>query len=69
MGRDNEGVDWIVSRVQIGFDEYNIVYFSVPVVSLAVLIRRYQFFIDIIEVSNMVEWVVPKYGLYRSVSA
>ena len=42
MGRDNEGVDWMYSHVQRCFNEDKIVYLSVPVVSLEVLIRRYQ---------------------------
>ena len=46
-----------------GLYEENTVYFSVPIVSRAVLIRRYQFFPFVIEVSTMVERGVPKNGL------
>ena len=41
---DNEGVYWIPGHVQRGVDENKIVYSSVPVVSIVVLIRRYQIF-------------------------
>ena len=63
MGRDNEGVDCIPSHVRRGLDEEKIVYFSVPVISLSVLIRRYQIFLAMIEGSNMMERGVTKYGL------
>ena len=43
MGMDNDGVDWIPNHMQRGLDADKIVYFSVPVVSKAVLIRRYLF--------------------------
>ena len=45
MGRDNEGVDRITSHMQRGLDEEDMVYFFVPVVYLAVLIWRYQYFL------------------------
>ena len=45
LGRDSKGVDCIPSHVRRGLDEEKIVYLSVHVVSLAVLIRRYQFFL------------------------
>ena len=38
-------------------------YSSVIVIYQAVLIRQYQFFCAVIEVYNMVERGVPKYGL------
>ena len=63
MVKDNEGIDWIPSYVRRGLDEEKIVYSSTTVVSLAVLIRRYHFFIAVIEVSNMMERGVPRYGL------
>ena len=65
MGRDNEVVDWIPSHVQRGLDEEKIVYLYVTVVSLAVLIRRYQCFLAMTEVSNITKRCVPEYGLYR----
>ena len=40
MERYNEGFEWFPIHVHIGLDEENIVTFPVPVVSLAVLIRR-----------------------------
>ena len=46
-----------------GLDEENIVYMSMLVISQAVLIRQYQFYRADIEVSNIVERGVPKYGL------
>ena len=64
MGRDSKGVDWIPRHVWRGLDEDKIVYSSVPVVSLAVLIRQYQFLLDTIDASNMVQRGVPQYGLY-----
>ena len=63
VGRDSKGVDWIPSYAQRGLDEEKIFYLSVTVVSLVVLIRRYNFFLDMIKVSNIVERGVPKYGL------
>ena len=42
---DNEGVDWIPMHLQRVLYEENIVYLSMPVVSLEVLIRRYQSFL------------------------
>ena len=63
MGRDNEGVDWIPSHVSRGLDEEKIVYSSVPVVSMAFLIRRYQFFHAVIKVYTMMERGVLMYGL------
>ena len=63
MGRDNEGFYWIPIHMRIGLDEDRIVFLSVPVVYLEVLIRRYQFFLAVIEESNMMDRGVSKYGL------
>ena len=63
MGRYSEGVYWIPSHVRRGFDAEKIVYLSVPVVSLEVFLRGYQFYLAVIEVSNIIERGVPKYGL------
>ena len=63
VGRDNESVDWIPINVRRGLDEDKIVCFSVPVISLAVLIMRYKLFLGVIKVSNMTERGVPNYGL------
>ena len=63
MGRDNEGVYWTPIHVQRVLDDEKILYSSVHVVYLAVLIRRYQPFLFVIKVSNMMESVVTKYGL------
>ena len=63
VGRDNEGFYWIHIYVQRGFNDEKIVYLSVPVISLAVVIRRYQFVFSVSEVSNMMGRGVPKYGL------
>ena len=63
VGRDNEGVDWIPSHVWRGLDEEKIVYLSVTAVSLAVLIRRHNFSLSVIEVSNMMGTGVPNFGL------
>ena len=49
--------------MQKGLDEEKIVYFSVLVVSRAVLMRRYQFFGAVIEVSNIFERGVQKHEL------
>ena len=57
------GVDWIPVHMQRGLYEEKIVYFSVSVVSIEVLIRQYQIFLALIDVSNMTERGVPKYGL------
>ena len=46
-----------------GLDEENIVYSSVLAVYQAVLMRQYQFFRVLIEVSNMVKMGVSNYGL------
>ena len=62
MGRDNEGVDCIPSLVCRGLYEEKIVYLSMPVVSLAVLIRQYHFFLAVIELSNMMERGLLEYG-------
>ena len=63
MERYNEGVDCIPNHVWISLDEDKIVYFSVPVVSIALLIRRYQFFLAVIELYSIVKRVVLKSGL------
>ena len=63
MGRDNEGVYWTPIHVQRVLDDEKILYSSVHVVYLAVLIRRYHFFLAVIEVSNMMVRGVLKYGL------
>ena len=41
LGRDSKGVDCIPSHVKIVSDEEKIMYFSVHVVSVAILIRWY----------------------------
>ena len=46
-----------------GLDENKIVYSSTHFIHQGVLMRRYQFFCAIIDVYNMLEWGVPKYGL------
>ena len=58
-----ESADWIPSHVQRGLYEENIVYLSVNVIYLAVLMRRYQLFLAVIELPNMTEIGVLKYGL------
>ena len=58
-----EAIDWIPSHVRRGLDEEKILYLSVPVIYLFVLIRRYQCFLAMIKVSNMMESGVPKYWL------
>ena len=46
-----------------GLDEEKIVWVYVLVISQAVLMRQYQCFLAVIEVSNMVERGVTKYVL------
>ena len=60
---ESEGTDLIPIHVRRFLDEDNILYFSVLLVSRAVLMRRYQFLRTVIEVSNVVERDVSKYGL------
>ena len=54
IGRDSEVFDWIPSHVRRGLDAAKIVKLCIVVVSLAVLMRRYQSFLPVIEVSNMI---------------
>ena len=63
MGRYILCVYWISIHVQRGLDEEKIVYLSATVVSLAVLIRRYQMFLTVMKVSNMIERGGKNYGL------
>ena len=48
VGRNNAGVYWISSHIRRSLYDEKIVYFSVPVVSMVVLIGQYQFFLVII---------------------
>ena len=55
------GTDWIPTHVNRGFDEEKIVRSLVLVVSQVVLMRRYQCFDDVVEVSDMLGKGVQKY--------
>ena len=63
MDGESEGTDLIPIHVRRVLDEDNLLYLSVLLVSRAVSMRRYQFLRTFIEVSNMAERDVLKYGL------
>ena len=63
MEGESEAINRIPIHVRRGYDDESIVYSSMLIVFRAVFIRRYQFFRSMIEVSNIVERGVPKYGL------